>query len=323
MSTELPLFPEQASTSAARGDHLYFFLLATSGLMAVLIFLTIAWFAVKYRRRSEKERAEAIVGSVPLELLWTLTPLVVFMGMFVWGARLYFSDSRPPPGAEEVWVVGKQWMWKIQHVDGQREINELHVPVGKPIQLTMTSEDVIHSFYVPAFRIKHDVLPGRYARLWFQATKTGTYHLFCSEYCGTKHSGMIGSVVVMQPLEYERWLSGASDDPPAVAGERLFVRLGCSACHPVSPASLPITSIARGPALQGLVGRKVQLQGGQSVTADEDYIRESILDPNAKVVAGYQPVMPTFKGLVTEEGLMQLVAYLKSLSVQEGAKAEP
>src|ERR1051325_2826146 len=204
MSAELSLFPEQASTAAGSVDHLYYFLLAITGSVAALIFLAIIFFAVKYRRRPGGKRAQAITGSLPLEVIWTVVPLIVFLGMFIWGARLYFSESRPPAGCEEIFVVGKQWMWKLQHLEGQREINELHVPVGKPVALIMTSEDVIHSFYAPAFRIKHDVLPGRYGRLWFQATKPGTYHLFCAEYCGTKHSAMIGRIIVMNPSDYQR-----------------------------------------------------------------------------------------------------------------------
>jgi cytochrome c oxidase subunit 2 len=236
--------------------------------------------------------------------------------MFAWGASLYFHLSYPPANALNLYVVGKQWMWKIQHPEGRREINELHVPVGQPIKLTMTSEDVIHSFFVPAFRTKMDVVPGRYTTLWFEATKAGEYHLFCAEYCGTSHSLMIGRVVVMEPVQYQEWLSGgSSQEPLTVAGERLFQQLGCDTCHRAD-------SRARGPVLEGLFGKSVQLQGGQTVIADEAYIRESILNPNAKLVTGYQPLMPTFQGLVSEEGILQILAYIKSLRTSEETRAE-
>jgi len=315
MFSNLPFFPEQASTVAARVDALYFFLLAVSAFFAVLIAALLVIFAFRFRRRSDSERPALIHGSTALELTWTLIPFCLTMVMFFWGASIYVSLSRPPDDALQVFVVGKQWMWKIQHLEGRREINELHVPVGRSVKLTMTSEDVIHSFYVPAFRVKSDVLPGRYTTLWFEATKPGSYHLFCAEYCGTEHSGMIGHVVVMEPAEYQAWLSGG---PPAAAlataGQQLFEQLGCITCHRGDPG-------ARGPQLVGIVGKPVQLQSGETVIADETYIRESILNPQAKIVAGFQPIMPTFKGLVSEEGLIQLLAYIKSLQPADGGKA--
>jgi len=230
------------------------------------------------------------------------------MVMFFWGARVFVTLRRPPDNALQVFAVAKQWMWKLQHLEGRREINQLHVPVGRAVKMTMTSEDVIHSFFVPAFRVKQDVLPGRYTTLWFEATKTGTYHLFCAEYCGTEHSAMIGQIIVMEPSEYQTWLSGGPVTASlASAGETLFTDLGCISCHRSD-------SGARGPQLVGLFGKRVQLQGGAMLVADENYLRESILDPQAKIVAGFQPIMPTFKGLVTEEQLMQLIAYIKSLA---------
>jgi len=231
------------------------------------------------------------------------------MGIFGWGAWLYFSEYRPPAGALEVRVVAKQWMWKLQHPGGKREINELHVPVGQPVQLAMISEDVIHSFYVPAFRIKRDVLPGSYSECWFQATRTGEFHLFCAEYCGTNHSRMTGRVVVMEPAEYETWLSGGtSNEPPALAGKRLFEELRCVTCH------MPGQGTMRGPPLDNVFGHDVKLKGGETVTADENYLRESILRPRAKIVEGFQPIMPSFDGQVDEEQLLHLIAYIKSLS---------
>jgi cytochrome c oxidase subunit 2 len=238
------------------------------------------------------------------------------MIMFVWGAKLYFGTFYPPEDALEITVVAKQWMWKVQHPEGQSEIDELHIPAGRPIKLLMTSQDVIHDFFVPAFRVKKDVLPGRYTTVWFEATKPGTYRLFCAQYCGTQHSGMVGRIIVMESAEFQTWLGGgAATVSTAGAGEKLFQRLGCVACH------LPNDS-GRGPALVGLFDKRVQLQGGGSVVADETYIRESILSPQAKVVAGFQPIMPTFKGLISEDGITQIIAYLKSLKREERAQGK-
>jgi cytochrome c oxidase subunit 2 len=304
------LFPESASTISGQVDLLYFFLLAVSLFFAVLISSLVIYFAVKYRRRSETERPLPIHGDIRLELAWTLIPLALTMIMFVWGTNLFFAYAKAPSEALEIFVVGKQWMWKLQHPEGKREINELHVPVGYPVKLTMTSEDVIHSFFIPAFRTKMDVLPGRYTSLWFEATKTGEYQLFCAEYCGTKHSGMIGKIIVMDPWEYEKWLetsiaTGAGESLEE-SGEKLFNQLGCQTCHKMD-------ATARGPSLSGLFGKTIQLQNGRSVTADEGYIRESIINPNAKILAGYEPIMPTYTGQMNEEQLIQILAYIKSL----------
>jgi cytochrome c oxidase subunit II len=310
------LFPEQASTLAARVDALFSFLMAVSVFFATLIFLLIILFAIKYRRRLPAEQPRSRLGNLSLELLWTIIPLGLTLVMFFWGASLYFTTFRPPEGALEIFVVGKQWMWKLQHPEGQREIDELHIPVGRPIKLTMTSEDVIHSFFVPAFRIKKDVLPGRYTSLWFEATKPGEYHLFCTQYCGTQHAGMIGRVVVMKPVDYQRWLGGAAGESLVSAGEKLFQQEGCQGCHRADGSGL-------GPSLLGVFGRPVQLQSGETVIANEDYIRESILNPMAKIVTGYQPIMPTFQGRISEEALMRIIAYIKSLGREESAKSEP
>ena len=309
-----PLFPEQASTMAGRVDALYFFLVAVSAFFSILIATLVVTFAVRYRRRSDSEVPPAIHGSVALELTWSLIPLGIVLFVFVWAADLFFAMSRPPVGAMDVYVVGKRWMWKAQHVTGQREINELHVPAGVPIRVNLTSEDVIHSFYVPAFRVKKDAVPGLYSATWFEATKPGRYHWFCAEYCGTKHSQMIGSVVVMEPAAFQAWLAGSATGSLASAGEKLFQDLGCGTCHRSD-------SQARGPDLQRLFGSQVRLAGGEVLKADETYIRESIVNPSAKVVAGFQPIMPTYQGLVGEEGLMQLIAYIQSLG--EGAKTPP
>lgn len=312
MWSALPFFPERASTMAGRVDALYLFLIAISVFFSILIASCVVGFAVRFRRRSEDERPQALLGSTALELTWTLIPLGIVTVVFLWSAEIFFSMSRIPPNAMEIDVVGKRWMWKVQHMTGQREINELHVPVGTPVKLMLTSEDVIHSFYVPAFRIKKDAVPGRYATTWFEATKTGTYHLFCAEYCGTKHSGMIGWVIVMEPSAFQSWLAGgASQTSLASAGQRLVQELGCVTCH-------RSTADGRGPRLEGLFGRSVRLADGRSVPADEAYLRESIVTPSAKLVEGYQPIMPTYQGLVGEEGLMQIVAYLKSLEAPRG-----
>jgi cytochrome c oxidase subunit 2 len=304
-----PLFPEQASTMAGRVDALYFFLVAVSTFFSLLIAGLIVFFAIKYRRRAPQSVGAVIHGGLLLELAWTIIPFVISMMIFVWGASVFFAMSRPPDETIDIYVVGKQWMWKFQHLDGQREINELHVPVGRPVRLIMASEDVIHDVFVPAFRVKADVIPGRYTHIWFQPTTPGRYQLFCAEYCGTRHSGMTGQVVVMEPSEYQTWLSGGVPEGSlASAGAKLFQDLACNTCHRPDAQG-------RGPVLEGLFGKTVTLQSGETITVDEAYVRESILNPAAKVAAGFQPIMPTSQGLVTEEQLLELIEYVKSLSV--------
>jgi cytochrome c oxidase subunit 2 len=305
-----PLFPERASTMAWRVDALYLFLIAISVFFSLLIAGLIVYFAVKYRRRAANAVGASIHGSLLLEIGWSVIPFMICMVIFVWGASVFFAMSHPPDETLNIYVVGKQWMWKFQHLDGQREINELHVPVDRAVKLIMTSEDVIHDVFVPAFRVKADVLPGRYTHIWFQATRPGRYHLFCAEYCGTRHSGMIGEIVVMDPSEYQTWLSGgAPEGSLASTGEKLFQDLACVTCHRADVQG-------RGPVLQGLFGKPVLLQSGETVVADEAYIRESILRPSAKITAGFQPIMPTFQGLISEEQLLALIEYVKSLHTQ-------
>ncbi len=307
MFDNLPLWPARASAGAANVDALYIFLLLLAGFMSLAIFTMIVVFAVRYRRQPGRE-AEQIEGSNALEITWSVVPLGIFMVIFVWGALIYFQERTPPRDATQVYVVAKQWMWKLEHVEGQREINELHVPVGRDIELIMTSQDVIHSFYVPAFRIKQDVLPGRYTTAWFRAIRPGVYHLFCAEYCGTMHSGMIGQIVVMEPAQYQAWLSGGNTSGSLASnGQTIFQQLGCSTCHRSDVQG-------RGPNLVGIFGKPVQLEDGRTVIADENYIRESILSPSAKIVSGFKPIMPVFQGLVNEEQVTELVAYVKSLS---------
>jgi cytochrome c oxidase subunit II len=300
------LFPEQASTIAPKVDALFFFLCAVSAFFTALIFVLIVYFAIKYRRKSEAHPPQAGHGAMWLEITWSVIPFIITMVIFFWGARLYFVMYRVPRDALEIHVIGKQWMWKLQHPGGQREINTLHVPAGQPVRLVLSSQDVIHSFYVPAFRIKQDAIPGRYTMTWFEATKPGVYHLFCAEYCGTEHSGMIGKVHVMEPDKYQEWLSGITpEDSPVDGGAKLFQSFGCVTCHGV-----------RAPGLLGLYGSRRQLRDGRVVEADENYIRESILDSTAKIVAGYEPIMPSYRSQVSEEQLMHLVAYVKSLKAQ-------
>ena len=317
MFDNLPLWPARASTTAGSVDALYIFLVALSLFVSVAIFTMICIFALRYRRRKGRE-AEQIEGSNILELTWSAIPLAIFLFIFAWGAVVYFKERTPPRGATQIYVVAKQWMWKLQHEEGQREINELHVPVGRDVEMIMTSQDVIHSFYVPAFRIKQDVLPGRYTTLWFHATRSGTYHLFCAEYCGTQHSGMIGQVVVLEPAQYEAWLSGGlASGSLASNGQNIFQQLGCITCHRSDTQG-------RGPNLVGLFGKQVQLEDGRTVIADENYVRESILNPSAKIVSGFKPIMPVFQGLVSEEQLNALIAYIKSLNQPPaGAAATP
>jgi cytochrome c oxidase subunit II len=305
MGFNLPLFPPQASSMAGHVDALYFFLIAITAFFTLLIAGLILFFAIRYRKHRNPE-ATQVHGSTALELFWTGVPLGIVMIVFVWSAVIYFMQTRPPKGAMEIYCVGKQWMWKFEHVEGQREINELHVPLGRDVRMIMTSQDVIHSFFVPAFRIKADVLPGRYTSTWFRAITPGRYHLFCAEYCGTQHSGMIGEVVVMDPADYERWAASGVDGSLASAGEKSFQHYGCSMCHRTDAPG-------RAPNLMGAFGKPVLLDDGRTVDVDESYVRESILNPGVKIVSGYKNIMPTFEGQVSEEDVIGLVAYIKAL----------
>jgi cytochrome c oxidase subunit 2 len=306
MTFLIPLLPDTASTVAQRVDHLFDFLVTVCGLITVLVVCAVVFFCIRYRRRSEDEIPPAINSYLPLEATWIGGPLIVFLVMFFWGAHVYFQAFGRTEPALEVYGVGKQWMWKFQHPGGQREINQLHLPTGRTIKLTLASQDVIHSFFVPDFRIHRDALPHRYTTVWFQATKPGRYHLYCTEYCGANHSGMIGYVTVLAPAAYESWLATGPEGSLASQGQKLFAKLACNSCHTG-------TSRARGPDLETVYGSPVLLQSGETLTADEAYLRESILNPRAKVVAGYQPIMPTFEGQVSEDEIFQLIAYLRSL----------
>jgi cytochrome c oxidase subunit 2 len=316
MFSGIPLFPEQASTLAPQVDNLYFFVVAVTGFFAVLVAVLVAIFAIKYRDPTGERVGAPITGSIPLELGWSILPFFISMGIFAWAALVYFNIVRPPDQTLEIYSTGKRWMWRFQHIDGQSEINELHVPLGRPVKVTFTSEDVLHSLYLPSFRVKADAIPGRYSSVWFTPTKTGEFHLFCAEYCGTNHSGMIGSVIVMEPNDYQAWLSGGGGLSMSARGEQLFQQLACVSCH-LNDGS------GRGPSLAGVFGTEAKLANGASVVIDDSYVRESILNPQAKLVAGYQPLMPTFQGLVNEEGVMSLIEYIKSLSGPAPAGAAP
>jgi cytochrome c oxidase subunit II len=312
-----PLFPDQASTHAWNVDALSFFEFAVSAFFTALIFVLIVSFAVRYRRGSKVDRSHPPHGSKILEIIWIGVPLVIGMMMFGWGAILFYREYDPPADAMEVYVVGKQWMWKTQHSEGRAEINELHVPLGRPVKLTMTSEDVIHSFYIPAFRVKQDVLPGRNTSMWFEPTQVGRYHLFCAEYCGTNHSVMGGWVYVMEPVEFQQWLSqGGAGPSMADQGEKLFVQYHCAGCHRGS-------QVVNAPRLEGVFGRPVPIQEGKEVRftqADDRYIRDSILRPKKEVVAGYEPVMPSFENQISEQDLFKIIAYIKSIGAKEATR---
>ncbi len=318
----IPLFPPTASSVAHEVDELYFFLIAVSAVMTILIFACIIFFAFKYHK-SRNPHPTQIQGSTRLELTWSILPFFVMLVMFWWGTKLFFYNAQPPKDAMEIFVTGKQWMWKIQYPNGGREIDELHVAVGQPVKLTMASEDVIHSFSIPAFRVKHDVVPGHYDTIWFTPTKPGHYHLYCTEYCGNQHASMGGWVDVLDQRDYADWASGGGTQGTlAEQGQKQFEQLGCATCHLLDQQG-------RCPNLRGLYNKPVLLSDGSTVIADDAYIRESILDPNAKIVANFAPsIMPVFKGQVTEEGIVQLIAFIKSLTPntpasQQGSQQPP
>jgi cytochrome c oxidase subunit 2 len=295
---------QAADTTGTRTDLLFTGMLLLCGAVALAVLITMVVFCMRYRERSSAERG-VVQRKLGIELAWTLIPLGLFIGLFVWAGHDFVQLYKPPPEALPVYVVAKQWMWKLEHRNGKREINELHVPLGEPVRLIMTSQDVIHSFYIPAFRLKQDVLPGRYTGLWFTATQLGEFHLFCSEYCGSEHSRMIGRIVVMTPADYARWLASGSAQPSlAQYGFALFRQLGCSGCHTAG-------SSVHAPSLAGLIGRQVHLQDGRTIVADDNYVRDSILLPKKDVVAGFEPIMPSFAGQVSEEDIQALIAYLR------------
>ena len=300
------LFPAEASTIAPWTDALYFFLLGMTLVGLLLVGALVFYFSLAYRKEKNPV-ATQVEGSTLLEATWTIIPLAIFLVTFVWGALLYFRIYNPPTNAMNVYIVGKQWMWKAEHPGGQHEINALHVPIGRPVQLTMISQDVFHSFSIPDFRVKREVIPGRYSTVWFEATDAGTYHLFCTQYCGTAHSAMIGQIIALSPDDYTRWTQQSTSGMSlAQNGERLYSSMGCNACHNG-------TAAARGPNLAGVYGSKLQLSNGSQVLVNDAYLRDAILNPSQHVTAGYAPIMPTYQGQISEEGLIDLVEFIKNL----------
>jgi cytochrome c oxidase subunit II len=307
VQAQFPLIPEQASNFAPAVDTLMLFIVLVCLFFAVAVTAAITYFFFKYERKHVSEIGVPIHGDMRLETAWIVVPLVLAMFMFAWGAFVYVDYRHSPADTLDIYVIGKQWMWKVQQPTGLKEINELHVPVGRDVRLVLASEDVIHDFSIPAFRVKMDVVPGHYNTMWFRPTQPGRYRLYCSQYCGTNHALMGGWITVMEPADYAAWLSGASGvDNPLAAGEKLFAEKACITCH-FSDGK------GRAPSLNGVYGAKVLLADGATVTADDSYLRESILQPNAKIVAGYQPLMPTFQGQLTEEQILALTTYIKSL----------
>src|ERR1700738_1414447 len=304
--TNSALFPPEASAISPYMDAFYFFLIAISAVGMIAVIILVFGFSIMFRKEKNPQ-ATHIEGSTLLEATWTIIPLALFMVCFVWGALLYFRIYNPPTNAMNIYIVGKQWMWKAEHPGGQHEINALHVPTGRNVQLTMISQDVFHSFSIPEFRVKREVIPGRYSTVWFQATEPGTYHLFCTQYCGTKHSGMIGEITVLSPEDYQKWTQeSTSGTSLAQNGERLFASMGCNSCHSGNAA-------ARGPSLAGVYGSKIRMDDGSEQIATDGWLRDAILNPSQHITAGYAPIMPTYQGQVSEDGLIDLVEYIKSL----------
>ena len=312
MFSGFSLFPTQASTLAPEIDNLYLGVILITAFFAIVVVVCVTYFAIKYRDHTGDKIGAPITGSVPLELGWSLIPFVIAIGIFVWASIVFFHIVRAPDQTLEIYSTGKRWMWRFQHIDGQREINELHVPVGRAVRVVFTSEDVLHDLFIPAFRVKADAVPGRYSAIWFEPTRV-------AEYCGTRHSGMIGTVYVMEAADYQAWASGGGATAGGTLvqrGEGLFTQLACVTCH------LP-DGTGRGPSLAGVYGSQVTLESGETVTADESYLRESILMSQAKTVKGYEHIMPTFQGLINEDGVAALIEYIKSLQAGGNRVASP
>ncbi|HEU4601640.1 MAG TPA: cytochrome c oxidase subunit II [Steroidobacteraceae bacterium] len=306
MSAFSLLATHAVSTLGHRVDVLFLVMTLVTGIVALGIAALLLIFSIRYRRGSKADRRNPPSGVRWLEITWIAVPLAIFLGLFAWSSVVFSQFYRPPADAAHIYVVAKQWMWKLEHLNGKREIDQLHVPLGRPVELVMTSQDVIHSFYLPDFRVKQDVLPGRFTSLWFTPTQLGTFHLFCAEYCGTDHARMGGGIVVMPPDEFANWLAEGNHAPDlASRGFALYRELGCSGCH--EP-----TSTVHAPDLRGLYGRTVHLSDGSAVLADENYIRDSILEPKKQVAVGFAPVMPSFHDQVTEDQVIALIAFIKS-----------
>jgi cytochrome c oxidase subunit 2 len=313
----IPFWPDTASVNADSVNTLFVAELGLSCLIMVTVVAMMVGFSIRYRKGSDASRADRVQKTWHWEIGWTTATLGAFLVLFVWGAGMYIWLMQSPPGDEEVYVVGKRWMWKVEHPGGQREIDALHVPVDKTIRLVMASEDVIHSFFVPAFRIKHDVVPGTLQTIWFKANKTGTFKLECTQYCGLQHATMGGDVVVMSGPDYARWLTEQGvHGSLAEQGKALFRAHGCSGCHDDNGAH-PDNSTVHAPSLAGLYSTLVHLQDGSVRRADDAYIRDCILNPRSFTVAGYPPIMPDFSGQLGEDEVLKLVAYIKSLGTKE------
>ena len=309
----LDFWPPAASASAVETDHLILSFTVLTLLLTVPIFVAFTWFALIYRKGVKADRRLTESRSSAIEMTWMIGPFLLTLFFFAWGAQMFMRHKTIPAGGLQISAIGRQWMWKFQHPGGQSEINDLHVPVGENVVMHMISQDVIHAFYLPALRIQMDVLPDRYTDLWFKADRPGAYHLFCSEYCGTDHSVMGGTLTVMEPAAYQQWLGASGSDLSlASAGETLFSSYGCSGCHQGQ-------STVRAPSLVGLYGKPVPLQDGGTVVADDSYIRDKILNPNNNLIAGYKQVMPSFKGVIPEDDLLRLVAYIKSTGTRTGS----
>jgi len=308
----IPFWPDTAAVNAIAVNNIYIAELAVSGLITLTVVVMLLWFSIRYRRGSTASRANRVQETWHFEIAWTTATLGAFLILFVYGAQMYIWLFTPPPADEEVYVVGKRWMWKVEHPGGQREIDALHVPIDKTIRVVLASEDVIHSFFVPAFRIKHDVVPGTLETIWFKPNKTGTFRLACTQFCGLQHATMAGEVVVMSGPDYARWLGEQGvHESLAEQGSELFRAHGCSGCHSEN-------STVHAPLLDGLYGTFVHLQDGSVRFADDAYIRDCIVNPRSFTVAGYPPVMPNYSGQLGEDDLLKLIAYIKSI----GSKRE-
>jgi len=310
----LPLGPPEASNFAPQVDRLFAFALGVSCFSVLVILCLIVYFIIRYRRRSDRDVPPETPSNIWLEIGWTAGTFIILLVLFFWGAAVYVRMKKPLQNGLEIHVLAKQWMWKFEHPDGIREINALHIPVGRPIKLIMATQDVIHDLFIPAFRIKQDIVPGSYMTEWFTATDPGIYHIFCSQYCGTDHSLMVGQVIALEPADYEAWRAGViPGETPVQVGRELFTTYGCNQCHGQFA-----------PTMAGLYMSKVRLQNGSTVTADEQYLRESITNATGQIVAGYPPIMPSYRNLLTEDQIFDLVAYIKSLqSVREMPSTQP
>ena len=301
------LLPAEASNYSSQVDLLTGLMLVLALGLSAPVFILMAYFAVKYRRGKPANRTHAANRNIWLEISWSAIPFVALLGFYLWSTDLFARLYHAPGNALQIDVVAKQWMWKFQHPEGQGEINELHVPVDQPVRLIMASQDVIHSLYLPALRIKQDVVPGRYTSEWFTANRPGIYMLACAEYCGANHSEMGGRIIVLDKADYARWLGQSSvDNSLALAGAALFRARGCSGCH--EPGAT-----VHAPRLDGIYGKTVALQTGETVIADDQYLRDSILLPQSQIAAGYPPIMPTFQNVLSEEDVLKIIAYIKSL----------